>query len=123
MDLCCSRNSILAYMKLLFLLLIILIFATNIQAQNNVVNIDWNKTIVVSKTTPTLQVVENPKRRLPSPFHDSTYAALKKLGADYVRYVPWFPYPKLAVAELQPPSREKTFWDFNFLDSTMHAFM
>ena len=78
---------------------------------------------MVSKTTPTLQVVENPKLRQPSPFHDSSFKALKELGADYVRYVPWFPYPKLAVAELKPPARDKTFWDFTYPDSTMQAFM
>src|SRR2546430_1979130 len=110
-------------MKLPFLLFNLLIFATKLQAQTNSVIVDWNITTMVSKTTATLQVVENPKLRQPSPFHDSAFGSLKKLGADYVRYVPWFPYPKLAVAELQPPSGGKTFWDFTFPDSTMQAFM
>src|SRR2546421_9181947 len=101
-------------MKLPFLLFNLLIFATKLQAQTNSVIVDWNITTMVSKTTATLQVVENPKLRQPSPFHDSAFGSLKKLGADYVRYVPWFPYPKLAVAELQPPSGDKTFWDFTF---------
>ncbi len=42
--------------------------------------------------------------------------ALKDLGADYVRYVPWLPYPKLGVAELEPPRDGKTSWDFTFID-------
>ena len=55
--------------------------------------------------------------------HESTFKALKELGADYVRYVPWFPYPKMAVAELKQPTKDKTFWDFTLLDSTMQAIM
>ncbi len=33
-----------------------------------------------------------------------------------MRYVPWLPYPKLGVAELQPPSNGKTSWDFSLID-------
>ena len=33
-----------------------------------------------------------------------------------MRYVPWLPYPKLAVAELEPPTAAKTFWDFSLID-------
>jgi len=40
-----------------------------------------------------------------------------------VRYVPWYPYPKLAVAELKPPTASQTYWDFTYLDSTMKALM
>ena len=58
-----------------------------------------------------------------SPIHKQVFKALKDLQADYVRYVPWFPYPKLAVAELEPPTKTNTFWDFTYLDSTMVAFM
>ncbi len=94
-------------------------------AQNSVpeLSVDWNKVIFVSKTTPTLQVVENPMVRPSSPIHKNTFRALKELGADYVRYVPWFPYPKMAVAELKPPTATETFWDFTYLDSTMKAIM
>jgi hypothetical protein len=30
---------------------------------------------------------------------------LRNLHGDFVRFVPWLPYPRLAVAELQPPTR------------------
>ena len=43
-------------------------------------------------------------------------ALTKDLGADYVRYVPWLPYPKLGVAELEPPAGDKTSWDFSLID-------
>lgn len=71
---------------------------------------------MVSKSTPTLQVVVNPMLRQGSSMHDQSFAALKNLGCDYVRYVPWLPYPKLAVAELEPPSKNKTSWDFTLID-------
>lgn len=80
------------------------------------VSISWEKVLRVSKTTPTLQVVVNSPLRPGSPIHDRTYAELKKLGADYVRYVPWLPYPKLGIAELEPPSNGKTSWDFSLID-------
>src|SRR5205807_5927268 len=70
----------------------------------------------VSKTTATLQVVVNPPLRPGSAIHDRVYSELQRSGADYVRYVPWLPYPKLGVAELQPPTKEKTSWDFSLID-------
>jgi hypothetical protein len=32
------------------------------------------------------------------------FASLKQLNAEYTRYTAWYPYPKLVVAELDPPS-------------------
>ena len=87
------------------------------------VNIDWDKTVVVSKSTPTLQVVTNPMLNPGSPIHDGSFAALKALGADYVRYVPWLPYPKIAVAELEPPTKDKTSWDFTYIDPVTKDFL
>ena len=78
--------------------------------------IDWSNVTRVSRTTPTLQVVVNPMLRRGSPVQERAYAELKRLGADYVRYVPWLPYPKLAVAELRPPDDQKTYWDFSLID-------
>jgi hypothetical protein len=87
------------------------------------VTIDWSKVIRVSAATPTLQVVVNPPLRRGSKIHDTVYENLKALGADYVRYVPWLPYPKLAVAELEPPANGKTSWDFSLIDPMMEDFM
>ncbi|MDE3104711.1 MAG: glycosyl hydrolase family 39 [Acidobacteriota bacterium] len=55
--------------------------------------------------------------------HDGSFAALKALGADYVRYVPWLPYPRQAVAELEPPTKDGTSWDFSHIDPTLEDFM
>lgn len=92
-------------------------------AQQKPVNINWEQQQSVSKTTPTLQVVVNPMLRRGAPIHKTSFQALKELGADYVRYVPWFPYPKMAVAELKPPAGNQTFWDFTYIDPIMEDLM
>jgi hypothetical protein len=86
-------------------------------------HIQWDKTVIVSKSTPTLQVVTNPMLNPGAPIHDGSFAALKALGADYVRYVPWLPYPKIAVAELDAPTKEKTSWDFTYIDPVTKDFL
>ncbi|MGA2538699.1 MAG: glycosyl hydrolase family 39 [Terracidiphilus sp.] len=85
--------------------------------------IDWNKTTVISKSTPTLQVVVNPPLRPGQPLGIASYKAVKDLGADYVRYVPWLPYPRLGVAELEPPTPQKTSWDFTLIDPMTKDFL
>jgi hypothetical protein len=80
------------------------------------VTVNWSKVVRVSKTTPTLQVVVNPPLRRGETLHDPAFRALHDLGCDFVRYVPWLPYPKLAVAELEPPKDGKTSWDFSLID-------
>ena len=56
-------------------------------------------------TVPTLQVVTNPLlSRQFSPVHTQIFDSLKQLNAEYTRYAAWFPYPKMAAAELDPPS-------------------
>ena len=76
----------------------------------------WDKVTRVSKTTPTLQVVVNPPLRRGTAVHDGAFKSLADLQADYVRYVPWLPYPRLGVAELEPPKDGKTSWDFALID-------
>ena len=90
----------------------------NVQSQDPPakVVVHWDKVVRVSETTPTLQVVVNPPLRRGTPVHDEAHRALHDLGADYVRYVPWLPYPKLGVAELEPPKDGTTSWDFSVID-------
>jgi hypothetical protein len=85
--------------------------------------VNWDKVVTVSKATPTLQVVVNPPLRRGSQIHDRVFQDLHELGADYVRYVPWLPYPKLGVAELEPPQDGKTSWDFSLIDPMMEDLM
>ena len=87
------------------------------------IKVDWAKVEFVSRTIPTLQVVVNPLLRRGSPIHDQTFQALRDLQADDVRFVPWLPYPRLAVAELLPPSADHTYWDFSLIDPVVSDFM
>jgi hypothetical protein len=92
-------------------------------AQKKQVTINWDKIITVSKTTPTLQVVVNPMLRRNSPICHDAFNALKNFGADYVRFVPWYHYPHMAVVELKPPAGNKTFWNFSHIDPIVEDFM
>ena len=87
------------------------------------VTVHWDKVELVSRSTPTLQVVVNPPLRPGQPLGIAAYKAIKGLGADYVRYVPWLPYPRLAVAELEPPTPQKTSWDFSLIDPMTEDFL
>ncbi|MGB8987315.1 MAG: glycosyl hydrolase family 39, partial [Candidatus Sulfotelmatobacter sp.] len=84
--------------------------------------VKWEKRIP-NHTVPTLQAVINPMLQRGSPIHDAALDALHKLGADYVRYAFWFPYPKMAVAELRPPEVDQTFWDFKYMDPLVDDFL
>lgn len=97
---------------------------TSLHAQQTLqVTIYWDKTTVVSRSTATLQVVVNPPLRHGEPLSIASYKALKELGANYVRYVPWLPYPRLAVAELDAPTPQKTSWDFSLIDPMTKDFL
>jgi hypothetical protein len=85
-------------------------------------SVEWEKPVIVSKTTPTLQVVVNPMLMRSSPIHDQAFLALKNMKADYVRFVPWLPYPRLGVAELREPANGKTWWDFSLIDPITRDF-
>jgi hypothetical protein len=90
---------------------------TNVPALTNpAVSIDWSNTVFVSRSTATLQVVVNPPLRRGTAIHDPVFSALRDLGANDVRFVPWLPYPRLAVAELEPPTATNTSWDFTLID-------
>ncbi len=89
----------------------------------NELKIDWAKTVTISNSTPTLQVVVNPMLLRGAKLHDGAFRALHELGADYVRYVPWLPYPRQAVAELEEPTGDRTSWDFSHIDPTLDDFM
>ena len=86
------------------------------------VSVEWGEVERVSRTTATLQVVVNPPLRRGSAIHDAAFRALRDLQADLVRFVPWLPYPRLAVAELEPPRDGRTSWDFSLIDPLVSDF-
>ena len=112
---------------------ILAIFATTacLAATEIHVDIDWSTPKVVTKTAATVEVDVmpflgrtdyggNPSPAAPvlspppSPNPDSIrgpfnayYEALQNLGAEYVRYSPWFANPRVVVPELYPPDCTK----------------
>lgn len=90
--------------------------------------VDWNGTSPVHVvTTPSLQVVVNPllrRNQVAYPYmHDAWMRALSELGAKKVRFVPWLPYPRLAVAQLEPPDARGSHWDTSLIDPIVQDFM
>lgn len=85
-------------------------------AQSLALNVQWSNITMVSKSTATLQVVSNPMLSRTGSMHDGSFSALKDMGADYVRYVPWHVYPKLVVAELEVPTATTSLGNFSLID-------
>src|ERR1700743_1195199 len=110
-------------MKKLIARIAFCIAANALMAQNFGLFVNWDDQFRKSQSTPTLEAVGNHMLRRGALMHDGSFAALKDLGADYVRYVPWFPYPKLAGAELEPPTATTIFWYFSFLDTLTIDFL
>jgi Glycosyl hydrolases family 39 len=107
-----------ASLRWVLILACTILHSSTASAQSSPIKISpqWDDPISTSVTTPTLQVVVNPPLRPGTSIHDNAYQTLHDIGADYVRYVPWLPYPRLGVAELKPPADRKTFWDFSLID-------
>ena len=94
------------------------------------VTVDWAAPAGVgtSRTVTTLQVVNNPildrhftvnGSTFPNPIHSEVWGSLKNLskaGLSMARFVPWYPYPRKAVAELYAPvPGQPLSWNFTLL--------
>ncbi len=80
------------------------------------ITIDWNKDIGDAKTELTVHVCPEPPMRRGGPIHDQAYEALRALKMSYARLQPWSVYPRLSIAELEPPAPGRTTWDFSLID-------
>jgi hypothetical protein len=121
-----SRNSPLSADKLCCALFLLSILCSPVRAASRTpiaVQIDWQKTITVSKTTPTLMYMVHPVSRKGRPMHDKALVALKNLGSEHPRFLNWDVYPRLSIAELSPPRDGKTFWDFSLIDAEFIPFL
>jgi hypothetical protein len=91
-----------------------------------IINVDWQDVVIKSKTSTTLQVVVNPMLLRNSSIHDNALKSLQSVSANLVRFVPWFPYPKLSVPEIDAPIIDgdscTTFWDFTYADPLVEDF-
>jgi len=118
-----TRNSRIAFILPLFMVVAnAALFAQAAPTGAPQIVVAWEKK-TPNRTVPTLQAVVNPMLRRGSPIHDASFDALRTLGADYVRYAFWLPYPKLAVAELRPPDANQTYWDFQYMDPLVDDFL
>ncbi len=110
--------------SLLSLLLVIAMpmFGENSSNQGNL-KVDWGKVVAVSRATATALLDASPPMRRGSELSRQIFRALHDLQCDYVRYDPYLAYPKLAVAELEPPKDGKIFWDASFMDPLVSDFM
>ena len=80
------------------------------------VSIDWSQTLRESNTSQTVQVCPEPPMRRGHAIHRQTHDALRDLEMPYARLQPWFPFPRLAMAALEPPANGRTSWDFSLID-------
>lgn len=85
--------------------------------------VQWDKVIKTSRTSVSIQDCPEPPLLRGRPTHDPIYKALRDLHPDFARLQPWFPYPKMTVAELKPPENGKTYWDFALMDEYTEDFM
>lgn len=83
----------------------------------------WNKPTTVVKTALAMEVCVEPPMRREKRTHDPLFHTLADLNGRYSRLAFWFPYPKMAVAELEPPTQDKVSWDFTLLDPIVIDFM
>jgi len=75
------------------------------------------------QAVPTYQIVATALERPASPIHDRLYQDVHDLQADYVRFQAWATWPRLAVAELEPPRDGETHWDFSTMDPGVLDFL
>lgn len=67
----------------------------------------WEKPTAVVATSLTMEVCVEPPMLREKTTHDALFHTLGDLGGDYAHLEFWYPYPKLSVAELQPPTADK----------------
>jgi hypothetical protein len=107
------------------IVLAFLITSTACNRNENAVKVraEWDRTVAISKSHATLQAIPNPAHQPGSPLAEPLWNSLRDLKADYVRYSPWGIYPKLKIAALEKPTKQKTSWDFSSLDPVFIDFM
>jgi hypothetical protein len=84
---------------------------------------NWAKATMATKTALAIEVCVEPPMRREESTHDALFRTLSDLKGDYSRLAFWFPYPRLAVAELEPPTAGKVSWNFSLMDPIVIDFM
>ncbi len=94
-----------------------------VAAEQPGITVDWDKTIARSHTELTIQVCPEPPLRRGYPIHDQLWKALRDMQSNVARIQFWHPYPRLGVAELEPPHDGVTSWDFSLIDPLVLDFV
>src|SRR5579862_8563463 len=88
------------------------------------ISVDWQQPGLISKTTASTFVLGGtPVIRQTYAIREGVFSALQELDTRYVRYMQIGTYPRLAVAELEPPTTKGTSWDFYLLDPELVHFL
>lgn len=87
------------------------------------ITVDWEAAQATSRTEVTTHAWTAPPLRRGTAVHDAAYAALRDLKTNHTRFLAWWAHPRLAVPELEPPTEDKTSWDFANLDMFVDDFL
>ena len=92
------------------------------------VKVDWTSPIITTNTAATVEVDVMPflgEANWGGPYK-AYHAALANLGAEYVRFAPWFANPRVVVPELTPhvcnATHPSTNWNSTYFDGVMADF-
>jgi hypothetical protein len=102
--------------------IVAIVFLNAVLRAQTQLKVDWTQPGPPTKTIITLQVVENPPLMRGSAIHDNAWKSLRELRSEKTRLALWYPYPRLAVAELAPPTDKSTSWDFSSIDPIVEDF-
>jgi len=100
------------------------------------VGVDWAAApLVVASTAATVEIdccepflTRDPRAHTNGggPF-SSYFHAMKQLGTEFVRFAPWYPYPRIVVTELEPSdctsTKPATNWNSSLFDPILADFM
>ncbi|MGW6331877.1 hypothetical protein [Nocardia rhamnosiphila] len=84
---------------------------------------DWSSAGRPVRTVLTTHLWAAPPIERGAPAHDRAFAALRELGVDYARFLPWFSNPLVSVPALRAPTATTTSWDFKRLDPYVEDFI
>lgn len=87
------------------------------------ITIDWEDASRTVETVLTTHLWAAPPLERGAPAHDRAFEALRELGVDYARFLPWFSNPLVSVPALSAPNETGTSWDFSRLDPYVEDFM
>lgn len=87
------------------------------------VAVNWEQKIRTLDTVLTTHVWTSPQQQKGKPLYEKLNTALRNFNSTHQRFLPWFTHPRTAVPEIDPPTNDKTSWNFSRLDPYVEDFM